>query len=175
MRELAKALGLSKGGVYHYVGSKEDILYLILEYNISNMISVFEQTDAEIAGLSPASALETAIRTHLESVDKHQDMYICINHIMPNLARADRRKMFEASERQTEYFEKLISKGVQAGHFMVNDVWLLASNIVLYCYTWAHHRWKLRKRYSLEEYIKLITEQVFEMILTDKAASDRAK
>lgn len=171
MRELARALGISKGGLYHYIGSKDDILFLILEFNVDNMMMVFEQTDLQITNLPPAEALRTAIRTHLESVDEHQDMYIFVNHVMPNLGEADRRKMFEASELQTTYFENLISNGVGEYVFAVNDSWLLASNIVSYCYRWAHHRWTLRKRYTLEEYVGAITGQVMETIMMDKHLS----
>ena len=33
MQELAQYLGMSKMGLYHYIGTKEDIIHLILEYS----------------------------------------------------------------------------------------------------------------------------------------------
>ena len=46
MNDLAEAFGLSKGGLYHYIGSKEDILYLIIKFNRDKQKEFFEKGPA---------------------------------------------------------------------------------------------------------------------------------
>jgi AcrR family transcriptional regulator len=53
MRELSSAIGMSVGSIYHYVGSKQDILYLIINEAvirpddwISNIVSNLETSTA---------------------------------------------------------------------------------------------------------------------------------
>ena len=134
MSELANTFGMSKGGLYHYIGSKEDILYLILTFNAANQANFFEKVNKQITGLSPTEVLRTAICAHLERVGEYQDMYIFINHVMPNLSREDRQMMFSDSDRLVTFFQNLLIKGVEAGEFNVDDTQFLADDIINYCH-----------------------------------------
>ncbi|MDD5289095.1 MAG: TetR/AcrR family transcriptional regulator [Dehalococcoidales bacterium] len=160
MNELAEAFGMSKGGLYHYIGSKEDILYLIIQFNRAKQREFTEKIRVNAVGMNPLDSLRIAIEFHLDRVDKYQDMYIFLGHVMPILEKSGRRSLFEDSIRLTEYFETLLVNGIEAGQFVVVDTWLVASDIVSLCGRWANSRWSLRKKYTLDEYKKTLLAHI---------------
>lgn len=164
MSELAKAFGMSKGGMYHYIGSKEDILYLILKFNAEKEQELFEAIGKKTVGLRPTEALEKAIDADIDTVDEFQDMYLFINHVMPNLGSTERHWMFNDSERVVHYFEQLVREGIVEGEFRSDDPWFTASDIVVLCHQWANRRWILRKKFSLEAYKERVRGHALNML-----------
>jgi len=163
MREVAEALGVTKGFVYHYIGSKEDILYLIINSTVERQKRFLSQSKKKLANMSPKDALNEAIKDYLISVDKSQEGYNFINHVMANLSYRERQYVFESETRVVDFFQGLLRRGIEAGEFKVEDTFLVAHIILLSVSAWAHRRWMLRRHYTLEEYTKRITEQILEI------------
>jgi AcrR family transcriptional regulator len=162
MNELAEAFGMSKGGMYHYIGSKEDILYLIIKSNKEKQRGFIAKTHAKTDNGNPVEALRIAIEYYTDFVDEFQDMYIfLISHVMPNLPKEERQTLFEDSLRLTAYFETLLLRGMEEGKFVIDDTWLVASAIMSLCGRWANIRWSLRKRYTMEEYKRALVAYIF--------------
>lgn len=44
LNEIAKRVGVTKGGVYHYFDSKDDLLVAVLLYNVGDVIGSFSGT-----------------------------------------------------------------------------------------------------------------------------------
>lgn len=64
IREIARAAGLSLAGLYHYVGGKEELLFLVLDRSLEGL-SV--RLQAELArARTPEMKLLALVRTHLE-------------------------------------------------------------------------------------------------------------
>lgn len=154
MADLAEALGVSKAGVYHYVGSKDDVLHLILRHNAEvqgeGLLAIGRETD----GLSGVEALRLSIRRYLEHVDENQDMQIFVSTIVTNLNREDRGILFETARTTTVFFEKLLRRGIDSGELNVADPGLAAFDMLMLLEPWATRRWLLRQRgYDLDRYI----------------------
>jgi len=160
LRELAEAFGLSKGGLYHYVDSKDDILRMIIELTAEGENHWLEEIIEKTANLCPTEAVRYSIEQNLRLVDKWQDMYVFVNQIAVNLSKSDRRRLFEGFGRMVEYYENLLVRGVEAGEFVVENPKLSAFDILLLVSAWANRRWYLRKLYTLEEYTRLVTNLV---------------
>lgn len=63
IRDIARAAGLSLAGLYHYVGGKEEMLFLVLDRSLGRLIG---ELDAALAGApTPESRLSALVRTHL--------------------------------------------------------------------------------------------------------------
>ena len=162
MNELAEAFGMSKGGMYHYIGSKEDILYLIIKFNKEKQREFIEKTLEKTDGMNPVESLRSAIEYHLDRLDKYQDMYVfLVGHVMPNLSKTERHTLFEDSLRITGFFETLIKNCVESGDATADDTWLDASMVVSMCGRWANIRWSLRQKYTLIEYKRAIVTLAF--------------
>lgn len=164
--EIAKALKMSKGALYHYIGAKEDILHLILDYNFNKSNEFVQELTNLTNSLKPTEALIQSIESSLKNTAKHEEILMFVNHVMVNLDREDKEKMFASWRVQTKYFEKLLTQGIESGEFEIDDVYLSASDIVTFCYRWVIYRWELRKNYTLEKYIDLITRRILKMVLS---------
>lgn len=165
-RELANALGMSPGGLYHYVGAKDDILHLILDFNSSNQAARFERIRKAIAALGPTAALEKALQLHMKDVDQYRDMLVFINRVGTNLGADDRRLLGDASRRLVAFYEDVLQKGVDAGEFKADDVHLYAFDIVMITQAWATRRFHFQG-YSLDDYIREQTRFIMHKLVDD--------
>lgn len=164
VRELARSLGVSQGGLYHYIGSKEDILRLILHFLTDNQMKRLEVYRSKTANLSPTEALRQSIIMRLQDIDDVQDLSNFVNHVMVNLTEDDRQIVYEYAGRVIAYLEEVLRKGMKAGDFQMSNPTLVAHSIAVLGDAWAHRRWFLRKRQTLEEYAREQVELILEGI-----------
>jgi AcrR family transcriptional regulator len=64
IRQIAQAAGLSLAGLYHYVGGKDELLFLVLDRSLDRLLAGLDRALAE-AG-TPEARLLALVRTHLE-------------------------------------------------------------------------------------------------------------
>lgn len=163
-RELAAALGMSTGGLYHYIGSKEDILYLIINFTSELTSQVLDRLQAYLKDMTPIVAIIESIRIYLETIEGYRDFHNFLNHIMLSLSVNDRKIIYQSESRVVEYFENLLQSGVEKGDFEIQDSKLIAHNIVAIAHTWANRGWYLKRYYTLEKYtqeeIAVILQQI---------------
>ena len=62
MREIAEACAMAKGTIYHYVGSKEDILYLVMEYGLARYRDLFTEVAPQLQSITPTEGIKCLIR-----------------------------------------------------------------------------------------------------------------
>lgn len=63
LTEVAEAVGLTKGGIYHYIDKKEDLLFLIHKQMLDAFLKTFQTSSSVNA--DPKSKLFSWIRAHL--------------------------------------------------------------------------------------------------------------
>jgi TetR/AcrR family transcriptional regulator, cholesterol catabolism regulator len=71
-RELAKSLGLQRASLYHYLESKQDLLYVLC---VRGMNSISQEVAEAIETAPPDERLHSAIRAHIEATLRDQDMH----------------------------------------------------------------------------------------------------
>ena len=167
-RELADALGMSTGGLYHYIGSKADILYLIINFTAELTGQTLDRLTAELKGRSPTDQLSEAIKVYIETVDYYRDFHNFVNHIMLSLPLRDRRIVYQAESRIVQSFENTLSSGMQKGEFRNADAKIVAHNIVAAANAWANRGWYLKKHYTLEKYTAEQVGYVLEFLRSTK-------
>jgi AcrR family transcriptional regulator len=64
IREIARVAGLSLAGLYHYVGGKQELLFLVLARGLDRLLAMLDAALAEAR--TPETRLLALIRTHLE-------------------------------------------------------------------------------------------------------------
>jgi AcrR family transcriptional regulator len=64
IREIASASGLSLAGLYHYVGGKEELLFLVLDRSLDRLLGALETAWRETR--TPEERLCALVETHLE-------------------------------------------------------------------------------------------------------------
>ncbi len=113
MNDVAAALKLSKGGLYHHFQSKDEILYNIMSHAMDiteqRVINVVRRIDgASVAGTE--ERLRTLIRLHIEVVLSPEDREITVMlHENHPLAPALRRKINGRKKDYLHFVENLIA------------------------------------------------------------------
>jgi AcrR family transcriptional regulator len=108
MNDVAAALKLSKGGLYHHFQSKDEILFHIM----SHAMEITEERVINVARRieDPEERLQTLIRLHIEVVLSEEDREITVmlheNHPLPP---ALRRKINSRKKDYVHFVENLIA------------------------------------------------------------------
>jgi TetR/AcrR family transcriptional regulator, cholesterol catabolism regulator len=71
-RELAQSLGLQRASLYHYLESKQDLLYALCVASMETAAGHFTQA---VGSAPPESRLRSAIRAHITAMVTEQDMH----------------------------------------------------------------------------------------------------
>ena len=174
-RELANALGMSTGGLYHYIGSKSDILYLIINFTAELTGQTLDRFAKELKDAQPADQLKESIKVYFETVDYYRDFHNFVNHIMLSLPLKDRRIVYEAESRIIQFFESLLNSGIENGQFRRVDTKILAHNIVAAANAWANRGWYLKRYYTLDKYTDEQVECILDQITAPGKASPLAQ
>ena len=78
MRDIARQMGLSLAGMYHYFGSKERLLYLIQKHSFSTIIDRLRSTLADVSGAE--EGIRAFIQNHLQYFLEHQQAMKVLSH-----------------------------------------------------------------------------------------------
>jgi AcrR family transcriptional regulator len=125
IRELADAVGLSTSTIYHYYGTKQDILYEI----ISRFLNEFSERlvpGLRDQGLSPRARLERAVTEHVTlTVTRREELLV--GHPVLNALAPEQRAGIAALRRSyRDAIRDVIAEGMTAGEFRVADPLLAA-------------------------------------------------
>ena len=96
IRDIARASGLSLAGLYHYVGGKDELLFLVLDRSLDRLIANLDQSLAEAR--TPETRLLALIRTHLDFGFHHTAALKIINRDYELLGEPQRSEI--AAKRQ---------------------------------------------------------------------------
>jgi len=145
--ELCTVNQLGKGALYHYIGSKEELLAAIHD-RVMDEVETGAERVAE-AGGSPSEQLRRLGDALLDVIHRYPEHVWVFLHEFPALTgeRAERfRKRRRAYER---HVEAVLREGVEAGEFRAIDPWL-ASRAWLgmhnYTYLWLKPGGRLSAR-----------------------------
>ena len=103
IRMVAERAGVSVAGLYYYVRSKEELLYLIQFHVFDGLVERFKQDTASLT--DPAERLELFIRNHLERFLADMSALIVCSRELGRL-KGDYLEKVEA--RQREYFAQAL-------------------------------------------------------------------
>lgn len=164
MRELAKACGMSTGAIYHYFGSKEDILFMIIDTATHGQADIIENLAKELESIPTPEALDKLIGAHFRWHDEHQDVTLFVYQETKNLSKEARQRIFDSEMRIFEAFRSLLERGVKAGELDVDNCTLCAHNIIIIGHSWAIRRWFLRRLYTFEEFLNEQRDNILKSI-----------
>ena len=165
MRDVGKACGMTHGNLYNYVGSKADILQLIL---INNVRGAGELRDfrSELGDVSCAKALGECMTMYLRNMDTIRRALRFFDREIYTFCREDRDMALASEMEVVSFFEELFKDGIEAGEFQVRNPTLLAHDILMYGHDWAVRGWFLKQHVTLEEYIEERVRLVLELVTT---------
>ncbi len=118
--DLLAATGLTRGGLYHYMDGKQDLLIAVLD---ELMEPLLERVRAIVAEPAPAEDhLRAVTRTWLEHVAAHRDHMVVFNQERRTLERDAAWAHIRASRKAFEAIvADVLRRGMDEGAFRVAD------------------------------------------------------
>lgn len=158
MQDLTEATGLAAGGLYHYIGSKQQLLIRICDELLEPLL---EQARAIVARPAPATEhlheLLRAWLAHLATHQHHMAVFAQERHAI------EREPRWREVRRQRKAFEKILDdvlgRGEQAGEMRFADrgLTLLALlGMVNHTATWLRPRGRLSPEQIADGYCDLL-------------------
>jgi TetR/AcrR family transcriptional regulator, cholesterol catabolism regulator len=122
--ELCEANELGKGALYHYIGSKEELLAAIHDRVMDEVMLGAKRAGA--AGGSPTTQLAMLGQELLDVIHRYPDHVWVFLHEFPALT-GERAATFRERRRDYErQVESVLQAGVESGEFRDLDPWLTA-------------------------------------------------
>ncbi len=157
VRDLAKASGLSMGGVYSYVASKAALVSMILGEVLATVNEVLAAPPQDVAA-DPRAHLRWIIDAHIRLTEAMEPWFVFCFMEAKTFPARERQMTVEAEAMTEGLLNEIVGRGVAAGVFCVPEAGLSASLIKPLLQDWYVKRAKYRKRgTTIEEYIAAVT------------------
>ncbi|MFB5662777.1 TetR/AcrR family transcriptional regulator [Alteribacillus sp. HJP-4] len=165
-REIAKQSGFSIGTLYEYIGSKEDVLYLVCDSVYDEVRRRLEaDMDMQQSGISRLRAM---ISSFFHIMNEMQDEVLVMYQEAKSLPKEALPYVLEKEEEMTAIFEGAIHECRKKGELKLsgNEMRLLAHNIMVCGQMWTFRRWSLHNEFSLEDYTAMQLRQLLAGVQT---------
>jgi len=164
IREIAAASEMTVGNLYHYIGTREDIIHLAFNHGIDQVRKLIKEIDDLCETLEPREALQTAIDRYVRYHQANWEGTVYIYKEMGSLSPSLRLPVIEINSLMHDLFIRILKKGCKTGVFKSCDINLVASTIVAMGDMWALKRWQFKKNYTLDKYIASFSEMILAMV-----------
>ncbi|OPX97258.1 MAG: HTH-type transcriptional repressor KstR2 [Syntrophorhabdus sp. PtaB.Bin027] len=163
MEDVAVSAKLSKGGMYHYFSSKEDILYFILSNFMDSLLEGFEQDLENIR--DPEDKIRYIIRHHVEAYVAHMYSAKVLLNEAYNLS-ALRISRIKSKEKQ--YFSTIAEAlSLYVGHRLNKDILTVVTfNLLGMCnwiYSWYNPKGAINSEQLSQVIFKNFTRGLFSL------------
>ncbi|VFQ47212.1 TetR/AcrR family transcriptional regulator [Desulfoluna butyratoxydans] len=131
LRELAKRAGVKGGSIYHHFNSKQEILFMIMEYTMTNLIT---KVSSEIEGVeSPLAKLRKAIRVHVEYHTVDSDETYVADAELRSLEVPNYKKIVKMRDRYERLYKDMLQEGIDKGELAMDNVTISSRALLQMC------------------------------------------
>ena len=143
IQDVADELGILKGSLYHYIDSKEDLLFRLLEQTHDDVDRILEEVVAE-EGLAPLERLHLYVRRQVEYNVTSLQRVAVYYHDVDQLSEVRRRAIFGRRRVHERFVIDLIEQAQRDGTADASlDARVSSSNIfatIIWTYRWFRPR-----------------------------------
>jgi AcrR family transcriptional regulator len=172
IREIADACHMSMGHLYYYIGGKEDVLQIMMDYDLHFYTDFVKSIVSKTESMRPTDALVEVIDKYFRATDAAGDFTLFFYQETKNLQPDAQTIIMERECSLVAEFEKLLRRGCLEGEFQIDNITLAANNIVLAAHMWALRHWLLNRVCTLDQYIVHQTEYLLKSIASKQTAAD---
>ncbi len=171
LRDLAKASGLSMGGLYCYFDNKTMLLSMILGEVAATATEVLGNPPDDVAHDARAH-LAWVVDTHVRLSEAMQPWFVFAFMEAKSFPPAERKIAVDSEATTERIIAEVIERGIASGAFAAREIGLTASLIKPLLQDWYVKRAKYRKRgTSIEAYVAAVTAFVAAALAPGSAAS----
>ncbi|MCF8081091.1 MAG: SDR family oxidoreductase [Desulfobacterales bacterium] len=169
LKELAEEAGLSYGNIYDYVGSKEDIFFLIHEFVAGSAMEILNRSTEEVQ--DPIEKLRRMVRGEFNLMDQWADAVLLIYQESHILKGTFLKKLLEKERNHLQKFESVLVESIEQELLRPCNVRLVSNLIKSMIDTWTLKRWDLRGHAGQLETEGTILDVIFHGLLNDRNQS----
>jgi len=155
LQDIAEAVGLTKAGLYHYIQSKEQLLYEIMNYGMDRVETVVITPARGVA--DPAQRMRTLTSNYASLIIENGQPITIILSESTGLTAAHLRKVIRRRRAFYEFVRDTIQQLKDAGNVEGLDV-SVTSLSVFGVMMWLAHWYQHEGRLTREEVVDQITE-----------------
>lgn len=115
MNDIADEVGLYRGSLYHYINSKEELLFHIVEQAVSRINQEIVKVQAE--DISATEKIRKAIYHHVNTLVKHLPEHSIMMEDTKQLPQVHQEKIRTVQKQYEEIFQGIILEGVRKDEF----------------------------------------------------------
>lgn len=170
-REIAKAAGFSIGTLYEYIRTKEDVLFLVCD-------DIYNKVHDRLIGLTTQTGtvtdLKSAVEQYFYVIDEMADEFVVMYQESKSLSKDALGYVLQKEMMMVALMEKLIQSCVDSGELRIKneEVQLTAHHIVVQGQMWAFRRWALQTEYTIENYIEVLVDQIFNGLVGEQTKKE---
>ncbi len=106
VNDISRATGLTKGGLYHYISGKRDLLYQIMRFGMEMLQTEVVDTVREID--DPEEQLRTLIRLHVELIAKGKGALTAIQEETQGLEPKHRKEILAQKRAYFDFVREML-------------------------------------------------------------------
>lgn len=161
IEDISNELNVTKGAIYYYVSSKEDLLFqchdLVASECIEELQLIVESSD------DPSRKLKNAIKSLVLFIIEENAVFSVINRTNM-LSDETRKAVLEQRDSYEKLFQSIIEEGVQKGVFETNNI-KLARLLILGAVNYLPFWIKPRNNQSNDEISEFISSTLLKSLL----------
>ncbi|MBV9577732.1 MAG: TetR family transcriptional regulator [Chloroflexi bacterium] len=132
MQDIAAAVGLYKGSLYHYIGSKEELLARVFERGMGTLLDEVD-TIAGDTSLAASRQLRLILQAHVTAVAHNREALTVYLHEFRALADEALGNVRVQRDRYRRLVESVVERGVRSGEFGATDVTIATLGVLGMC------------------------------------------
>ncbi|MDP2919959.1 MAG: TetR/AcrR family transcriptional regulator [Dehalococcoidia bacterium] len=172
MRDLAKAIGVTTGSLYHHFRSKDEIIDFVVQRGAKSVDRLMEFR-RNLGNVSPTEALRECLNywlRHIHAARNYSVFWVREAHLIA------RSMYLQPIQKTTQdfinFFTDLINEGVKDGEFEVTNPALVAFNIWALAQEWGLRKW-VRNMFTIDEFIEQQTGFIIKQISPGRVQANR--
>ncbi|MGA9047736.1 MAG: hypothetical protein WB588_01960, partial [Dehalococcoidia bacterium] len=118
----------------------------------------------EMKHIPPDEVLKLAVINYAYLIHIRRKMTVFWYHAAVQIKREDSAGIMAVETQAVNLFQEILESGCKQGQFHVKDPFIVASNIVMMCQTWALKRWLFKNRRTVDQYVDQIIELIDAMV-----------
>lgn len=131
IRDVARDAGLSLSTIYHYVGSKEDLLLAIATKAMEDLRSAAEEALA--GATTPSQRLRALVEAHVFVHGRDRLEALVSDTELRAFSEPERKGAVKLRDRYEGLWQQVLDEGVAAGEFVAEDTRLIRLGLLQMC------------------------------------------
>lgn len=164
MQDIADALDILRGSLYHHIDGKEALLHELMERGITELLT--QARPIAQADMSPEEKLAEIVRRHTVTIARYPDFMAVFLHELKSLSPERRRDILTLRDEYDHIVREIIEEGVENGAFRPMNV-RMATFGLLGLLNWIYQWYAPGGPLSPEDIADVFIDMVLHGLLND--------